>query len=196
MELDAFIHESLEKLQKLGIDAMEAEENIVNQFHSMPDDIVRDMESEQIFGMILGGMGFYPGTERAASEIYAFDMEMPEIQQMYTVFLEGISRIVGEDLEFTDIEEEISEEELEAGTGTMTVRFCCNGKSYEYEARYNNDWFDAGMLAFLNQVIEEQDTGRSLYVTGDGYQECIVFYRTEEWAERYRQLLGMELDRP
>lgn len=198
MELEVFIHESLEKLQKLGIDALEAQESIVKQFHSMPDDIVGDMESEQIFGMMLGGIasGFYPGTEQAASEIYSFDMEMPEIVQMYTDFLEGVSRITGGELAITDIEEEISEEELEAGTGTQTVRFCCNGKAYEFEAEFHNDWFDTRMLAFMNQVIAEQDTGRCLYVTGDGYQECIVFYRTEEWAEQFKREFGMELHRP
>ncbi|MBD5527544.1 MAG: hypothetical protein HDR02_03920 [Lachnospiraceae bacterium] len=198
MELEVFVHESLEKLQKLGIDALEAEENIVNQFHSMPQDMVGDMESEEIFGLMLGGIasGFYPGTEQAASKIYAFDMEVPDTLQMYTSFLEGISRIAEGELEITDIEEVISEEELEAGTGTQIVRFCCNGKAYEYEAEYYYDWFDARMLAFMNQVIAEQDTGRCLYVASDGYQECIVFYRTEEWAEQFRRELGVELDRP
>lgn len=198
MELEVFVHESLEKLQKLGIDALESEEKIVNQFHSMPQDMVGDMESKEIFGLMLGGIasGFYPGTELAASEIYSFDVEVSDTMQMYTDFLEGISRIAGGELVITDIEEEISEEELEAGTGTQTVRFCCNGKAYEYAAEYYYDWFDARMLAFMNQVIAEQDTGRSLYVTSDGYQECIVFYRTEEWAEQFRREFGMELDRP
>lgn len=196
MGLEEYIHESLEKLQKLGIDALDAEENIVRQFRSMPADMVADMESEQIFGMLLGGLGFYPGTEQAASGMYAFDVEMPEIRWMYTGFLENIARISEGDLEITDIEEEISEEVLEAGTGTRTVRFCCNGKACEYEAREHYDWFDAGMLSYINQVIEEQNTGRSLYVTSDGGQECIVFYQTREWAEQFRQLLGLELERP
>lgn len=198
MELEVFVHESLEKLQKLGIDVLEAEESIVDQFHLMPADIVGDMGTEQLFGLMLGGIasGFYPGTEQAAAEIYSFDVEVPDILHMYTSFLETISRISGGDLEITDIEEEISEEDLKAGTGTQTVRFCCNGKAYEYAAESYYDWFDVRIFSFMNQVMAQQGTGRYLYVTSAGSQECILFYRTEEWAEQFRQEFGMELDRP
>lgn len=196
MGLEEIIHGSLEKLQKLGLDALDAEENIVKQFRSVPDEIMEDMDSEQIIGRLLGELHFYLGTEQTALGMYSFDVEMEEIKQMYTGFLENMARISGGDLKITGIEEEIAEEVLESGTGTQTVRFCCNGKTYEYEARTHYDWFDAGMLSFMNRVIEEQHTGRSLFVTGDGYQECIVFYRTQEWAEQFEHLLGVELERP
>lgn len=198
METETFVHESLLKLQELGIDALGAEEDIVKGFSAMPDEVLEAMEQEQLLGIMLSGIGagFYRGTEQGVSWIYAFDVEMPEIVEMYTYFLEEFSPMIEGDLEFTDIEEEISEEELEAGEGTKTVRFCCNGKAYEYKAQHYNDWFDTGMLTFLNQVIEEQNTGRHLYVTGDGYQECIVIYQTEEWAKRFRQLFDMELEQP
>lgn len=196
--LKTYIHEILKKLQELGIDAIEAEEDIVNQLLIRPEEVLEAMEPEWILGTILSliGSGFFPGTEEAAKEIYAFDMEMPEIVQMYTDFFEGIVRIAGGDLEITDIEEEMSEEVLEAGEGTKTVRFCCNGKVYEYEAQHYYDWFDTGMLAFMNQVLEDQKTDSRLYVTGDGGQDCIVLYRTEEWAEQFRQLFSMGLERP
>lgn len=198
MEMNTFVHESLEKLQKLGIDTLEAEREIGNRFLFMPDEVLEAMEPEQILGMILSsiGAGFYPGTEQAVYELYVFDLEVSDVLRMYTVFLEGISRIARGGLEITDIEEEVSEETLEAGTGVQTVRFRCNGTAYEYNARFQHDWFDVGMLAFMNRVIEEQNTGSHLYVTSDGYQDCIVLYRTEEWAERFREMFGMELDQP
>lgn len=140
------------------------------------------------------GAGFYRGTKQGVSWIYTFDVEMPEVVEMYTYFLREFSPVIEGDLKITDIEEEISEEELEAGEGTKTVRFCCNGKVYEYKAQHYDDWFDTGMLTFMNQVIEEQNTGRHLYVTSYGYQICIVIYQTEEWAERFRQLFDMELE--
>lgn len=198
MEIELYVHECLKKLQKLGIEALEAEKAIVSQLLFIPDEVLEAMEPGQILGLMLSGIGsgFYPGTEAAAREIYVFDMEVPDILRMYTSFLEGVSQIAGGQLEITDIEEDASEEELEAGTGIQTVRFRCNGKAYEYKARLNYDWFDIRMLKFMNQVIEEQNTGRHLYVTSDGYQSCIVLYQTEDWAERYRQLLDAELDQP
>ena len=198
MEIELYVHECLEKLQELGIDALTTEKDIVNQFLFMPDEALEAMEPEWILGTILSaiGAGFYPGTEQAASKIYVFDLEVPDILRMYTSFLEGISQIAGGQLEITDIEEEASEEELEAGRGTQTVLFCCNGKAYEYKARLNYDWFDIGMLKFMNQVIGEQNTGNHLYVTSDGYQSCIILYQTEDWVERFQQLFGMKLDQP
>lgn len=198
MEIDVYVHESLEKLQKLGIDAMAAEKEIANRFLFMPDEVLEAREPEHILGMILSsiGAGFYHGTEQASSEIYVFDMEVEDIVRMYTIFLENVSLIAGDGLKITDIEEEVSEETLEAGTGIQTVRFRCNGTAYEYKARFHHDWFDVGMLAFMNRVIGEQNTGSHLYVTSDGYQDCIVLYRTKEWAEQFGQLFGMELDQP
>ncbi len=196
MEMSVYVHECLEKLRELGIDALAAEKDIAGMFLFLPDEVLEAMEPEQILGTMLGslGAGFYPGTEHLPSEIYVFDMEVQDILRMYTSFLEGVSRIAGGGLKITDIEETVSEEELKAGIGTQTVRFCCNGKAYEYKAQLHYDWFDAGMLTFMSRVIEEQDTGNHLYVTSD-YQNCIVLYRTQEWAERFRQLFGMELER-
>lgn len=196
MEIETFVHESLIKLQELGINALEAEEDIVKECYSAPDEVLEAMEWEQILGGMLSGIGagFYRGTEQGVSWIYTFDIEMPEVVEMYTYFLREFSPVIEGDLKITDIEEEISEEELEAGEGTKTIRFCCNGKVYEYKAQHYDDWFDTGMLTFMNQVIEEQNTGRHLYVTSYGYQICIVIYQTEEWAERFRQLFDMELE--
>ncbi len=198
--LETFIHNSLENLQELGIDVTEAQEDITDQFLSMPEEILRGMDAnmEWTVGMLLSWIesGHFPGTEQAAGEIYSFDLEVPDIQQMYTSFLEGVVRISGGELEVTDIEEEISDEVLERGTGTEIVRFCCNGKDYTYKAKYQHDWFDTGMLTFMNKVLKEQDTGSYLYVTSDGFQECIVFYCTQEWAEQFHSLLGVKLERP
>ncbi len=195
MEMD--VHECLEKLRELGIDALGAEKEIKNIFLFLPDEVLEAMEPERYLAEILGniGTGFYSGTERLPSEIYVFDMEGQDIERMYTGFLEGILRIAGGSLEITDIEEIISQKELESRIGTQTVRFRCNGKEYEYKARLNHDWFDAGMLAFMSKVVEEQNTGSHLYVTSD-YQNCIVLYRTREWAERFRQLFGIGLESP
>ena len=188
MELKTYVHESLVKLQELGIDVMEAEQEIADSILGFPEDMLNDMEPEQILGIILSGVG-----ARVPSKIYAFDVEMDEIEQMYTVFFDELSRITDGELEITNVDEEISQEMLEAGTGTRMVRFMCNGKTYQYEAEFQYDWFDAGILIFLNQVIGQQDTDRRLYVTTDGYQCCILFYQNEEWAQRFRELFHMEL---
>ena len=99
------------------------------------------------------------------------------------------------ELEITDIEEAYSEEVLEAGTGTWPVRFLCNQTAYQYEANIHYDWFDTGLLAFMGRVVEEQNTGRRLYAFSDGFQDCMIFYRTKEWAENFKELFHAELER-
>lgn len=198
MDVNAYVHESLEKLRKLGIDALAAEKEVAGSIVFQPEETLEAMEEEQILGMLLSniGAGFYQGTEQAAREIYTFDMEVPDILRMYTAFLEGVSRIAKGELAFTDVEEDVPEDVLESGRGNRTVRFRCNGKAYEYQARLDYDWFDVGILAFMNRVIGEQNLGSRLYVTSDGYQECVVLYRTEEWVQHFRELFGVELGQP
>lgn len=198
MDVNAYVHESLEKLRELGIDAMAAEKEVAGSIIFQPEEALEAMEEEQILGMLLSniGAGFHRGTEQAAREIYTFDMEVPDILRMYTAFLEGVSQIAKGELAFTDVEEDVPEEILESGRGSRTVRFRCNGKAYEYRARLDYDWFDIGILAFMNRVLGEQNLESRLYVTSDGYQECVVLYRTEEWARRFRELFGVELEQP
>ena len=176
MELRAFIHENLEKLQKLGMDVLSEEESLMEGILCMPANMLEDMEPSQIFGMLLSSV------------------ELPDPSQMCTEFLQGISGISGGELEITDIEEAYSEEVLEAGTGTWPVRFLCNQTAYQYEANIHYDWFDTGLLAFMGRVVEEQNTGRRLYAF-DGFQDCMIFYRTKEWAENFKELFHAELER-
>lgn len=195
MEVKNFIHESMEKLRELGIDAMEWETEIQKGMLALPEEVMECMEPEQLIGMILSWAGRRLW-EAGQQEMYVFDVEVEDVSCMNTSFLEGISRIAKGELTITDIEEAFSEEVFEAGTGIQPVSFSCNGTFYRYEAKFEYDWFDAGMLTFMNQVIEEQNTGSCLYVASDGYQDCIVFYRTKEWVQRFHELLGMELGRP
>ena len=108
----------------------------------------------------------------------------------------GIACLSHGELVITDIEEVFSTEVFEAGEGIQPVSFTCNGTVYRYEAKVHNDWFDTGILTFMEKVIKEQNTGSHLYVTSDGYQECIVFYRTKEWAQQFYDLFHMELECP
>ncbi len=203
MNVKEYIHESLEKLRTLGIDVMEQEEILAQSVLRMPEDILADMDEEQILGLLfdsVGGLGSYDEEKQCylpmTDQIYSFDMEVFEISQMYTNFLQELSRILQGELVFTDVEEDDCKVDQESGTGIQTIRFRCNGTAYEYNAKAYYDWFDPRMLIFMNQVIRQQNTGKSLYITSDGYQNCIIFYQTEEWARKFQELLGIHLDQP
>ncbi|MDE6737908.1 MAG: hypothetical protein K2K07_02285 [Lachnospiraceae bacterium] len=199
--VEIMIHENITKLKELGIDATSVEEKISESLTSFPTEILESMEPEQVNGMILTYIStlLYDDTAAQPSEprqFFSFDVECMDPDHMYTIFLNSVSEIAGEDLAITDIEEDTSKVDYESGTGVQTVTFNCNGKSYQYDAVVYNDWFDVKMLTFMNKVISEQNTGKNLYVTSDGYQECIVFYQTKDWAKRFNKSLGLHLEQP
>ena len=195
MNTGKFLKESLIKLQKLGIDVLAQEKTIENGILSMPQEVLDAMEIENILGMILSSAG-YILRQQGVSSMYVFDLEVPDISCMYTDFLESISRIAAGELVFTEIEEKTLQEDPESGQGIQTVRFRCNGMACEYKARLDYDWFDTGIFACLNGVLAEQNGNGRLYITGDGYQGCIVLYRTEAWAQRFYEMFGINLERP
>lgn len=196
------VHESISKLKELGIDATSVEEQITESIASFPSEIYESMDREQINGMILTQIAWLLyGDDVAESateprQFFTFDVECMDPGCMYTIFLNSLSEIAGEDLVITDIEEDTSKVDYESGSGIQTVSFNCNGKPYQYDATSYYDWFDVGMLTFMNDVISEQNNGKHLYVTSDGYQECIVFYQTKDWAARFKKTMGIALDQP
>lgn len=199
---EIMVHENISKLKEFGIDATSIEMKIVENLTSFPTEIYESMDHEQIAGMILTQIAWLlygdDITEHAAEpkQFFTFDVECMEPDSMYTIFLNSLSEIAGEDLVITDIKEDTSKVDYESGSGIQTVSFNCNGKSYQYDATSYYDWFDVGMLTFMNKVISEQDTEKNLYVTSDGYQECIVFYQTKDWAVRFNKSLGLSLEQP
>ncbi|MBD5485898.1 MAG: hypothetical protein HDR18_10370 [Lachnospiraceae bacterium] len=200
--VEIMIHENITKLKDLGIDATSVEEKITESLTSMPTEILESMEPEQIGGMILTYISALLYDDDAAvqpsepRQFFTFDVECMDLEHMYTNFLNSVSEIAGEDLTITDINEDTGKVDYESGTGVQTVTFNCNGKSYQYDAIVYNDWFDVKMLSFMSKVISEQNTDKNLYVTSDGYQECIVFYQTKDWVKRFNKSLGLHLEQP
>lgn len=196
------VHETIAALKELGIDATSVEDEIAESFNAFPSEIAESMDAEQRNGMILMYIDWLLYSDEAAEpsteprQFFCFDMECMELERMYTVFVNSVAEIAGDDLVFTDIQEDTSQVDYDSGTGVQTISFQCNGKAYQYNAVVYNDWFDVGMLTFMNDVISEQSSGRHLYVTSDGYQTCIVFCRTKDWAARFKKSTGITLEQP
>lgn len=202
LEIEIMIHENIAKLKELGIDATSVESKITENMASFPTEIYESMEQEQTVAMLLTQVSWLlydnDETKQAAEprQFFTFDVECMDPGSMYTIFLNSVAEIAREELVITDIEEDTGKVDYESGSGTQTVSFNCNGKPYQYDATAYYDWFDVGMLTFMNKVISEQNTGKNLYVASDGYQECIVFYQTEDWVSRFNKSLGLNLEQP
>lgn len=193
MDIRNYIEESITKLDSLGINALDMKDEITSHLIDWPEDIRDSLSAEQVLGLILDDIGYSEyDIERNEcisfpNNVYSFDVEVAYVDIMYTIFLNTIVALSNNEINITDIVEDTSNVNYEEGTGIQIVTFKLNEKEYKYEARVYYDWFDGGIISYVNQILQEQNSDKFLYVTGDGWQNCIVFYNTEEWAKKYNQ---------
>ena len=161
-------------------------------FADLPPEVELD-KTAALLSELGSGFTDYESLEWIPSDngVYSFDMEVFDLSSMYTNFLRGVESLGGGEIVFTDIEEDDSGADWDAGTGTIEVRFRYNGSPYALKAEVMNDWFDINFAAALGKIVGKND--RRLYFTGDGYQECIVFYRDSAWAEQFMKKTGLPL---
>ena len=128
----------------------------------------------------------------AESGVYTFDLEAWEISMMYTNFLTGVSAMSRGELEFTDIVEEDTIVDWEAGTGTKTVSFTFRGARYTLQAEMLYDWYDVEFLNEFSRIVSNSGEKDILYLY-EGYQMVHVFYGDSDWARQFRNMTGYSL---
>lgn len=125
--------------------------------------------------------------------VYVFDIEVFNLAEMYTDFLAGVSFIGNDELNFTNIVEDLSNVNEDKGTGYRTVSFDWNDERFTIQAKEMNDWFDLDFANSLNEIIIAHGSGKQLYFADDGYQFVIVFYQDAEWAKDFTKRTGCPL---
>lgn len=128
-------------------------------------------------------------------KMYAFDAEVYDIENMYTLCLQGIQSIV-KDIEITDVREDLSgvtDEMTQADDpfspmtdGIRSVSFKCNGHEYSVTMTSYGDWINAEFFVFMNQVLEKENCPKRLWLLGDGLdQMAAVIYDSSYNAWKY-----------
>ena len=148
------VREAAAILDELGIASIS--ERMILEFerswNSVPQEI---RDSLDVVTMLLAavGVGTYDtGTcewTPTSDRVYSFDVEVSDIDRMYTLFLQGIQSINEDEFEITQIREEAGRLEYPSGRETRRVRFLCDGRECIYQAQMNYDWFDAGIFDYI-----------------------------------------------
>lgn len=160
----------------------------------LPEDVIINKYSTMLASLGMADIDYDTWEQTPVNDsVYAFDVEIFNEGTMYSDFLRGIAAIGGGELDFSNIEEDTSQVDWEAGTGHRSVTFDWNGEIYTINAECNYDWFDFAAIDQLNAIIMDTRSSKHLYFTGDDYQNCILFYRTADWAEEFQEKTGLEL---
>ena len=109
------------------------------------------------------------------SGIYWSDMEVMNVDTMYTDLLTGIDAMDGE-LEISGICEDYGSVNMEYGTGTVSVTFALNGRQAELSANFDYDWLDIDVLREIGQLLTEDDLDKDLYFAFDEGQGFYLYY--------------------
>ncbi|MBO7384950.1 MAG: hypothetical protein J6U63_01260 [Clostridia bacterium] len=160
------------------------------------DDWQRFVDSD-LFEKALGEENWETGEWKPLTDrLYAFDAEVFDYTNMYTLFLQGVQSIA-RDLVFSDIEEDLSgmteeltwpENPYEPYTdGVRSVSFKCNGHAYSLTLTSMSDWFNVSeFMPFINQVLEKEKLEKRLWFISDGADQMIaVLYDTRENAQSF-----------
>ncbi len=181
--------ELAENLKELGISG------ISDDIIDMIDEDRAEMDGDEVYSAV-GTMLSWAGSPDYDFDtctmvpknktVYSFDMEVFDVSNMYTDFLNGVKYIGDGDLDFTNIKES-------DGALGKHVTFDWDGESYELNLRENTDWFDMNAVEQLNKLIDKKGMKKRLYFTTDDYQEAIIFYRDKEWADKFEKMMFKKL---
>lgn len=198
-KLNGLTYEEIgEKLEDLGIGGIRDEtvDGLQKEWDALPEEY-RQYSDKTVDLLTVLGYGTYdPETwawSPSSSDVYAFDMEVLNVDSMYTDFLRGVAALGDGELDFTDLEENLDQVNWEQGTGKRTVSFTWNGESFRLNAEMVNDWFDVSVLDDLNGIIAPRRSGKQLYFAFDGGQMILVFYCDEAWADSFEDVTGISL---
>ncbi len=127
------------------------------------------------------------------SGVYAFDLEVFDVGNMYTNFLRGVEAVSGGELKFSDVVEDDSHVDPEEGTGWKEITFILDGQLRKLRAEMMYDWFDPAFANALADLTEDDQTGKRLRFLFDGYQVAYVFWCDEAWTREFAQVTGLRL---
>lgn len=141
------------------------------------------------------GCGIYDeetwGWTPSTSGVYWFDMEVCDLDTIYSDFLRGIDAM-SDDLSFSNITEDYSGANLESGSGTVIFSFTHEGETFSFTADYIGDWFDMNMLYEVGAVLASDRSYEDLWYTFDDGQGILLYYGTADQARQLGKLTGQE----
>ena len=124
---------------------------------------------------------------RQPSQVFSFDMEADDAEEMYRDYFLGLQSLSEGELAFTDLTVDLSQVDWEGPGGVVDVCCAINGTPFQYSAAFQGDWLDMDIQAAVNGCLEALGSEKRFFATSDGGQYVTVFFCTEEWARAFEE---------
>ena len=192
-EIREYLDSVIDGLIALEVVQESERQKLIDGIFALPSDMLHDMDKEQIVCMLLDDIGCvgYDFEQNkwmpAPNRLYSFDMEVG-LGSIYVDTLMNLRECTDGKIDISDVQEDFSHAEED---GMVGVDFCMNGKQYHYDAKYQYDWFDAGILLYIGSILSQEESDQCLYGCSDGYQNLILFYETQEWIKQFADVTGI-----
>lgn len=122
------------------------------------------------------------------NKCWDFDLEAIEDHGAYVEIMKNISRITNGELVFENIQDYIDIEE-----GKAWVSFNCNGDSYKWDLKVDNDWADGNLFDKVQTLTEKYKTKGKFTFFNTGGQDFVLGYYSPEELEKIRHATGLEI---
>ena len=127
----------------------------------------------------------------STSGVYWFDMEVYNLDTIYSDFLRGIGAM-DENLSFSAVSEDYSKVDFDNGTGSVGISFIYEGQAHHFTAEFYMDWFDMNILYEVGAVLAADRDDQDLWHAFDDGQGILLYYGTADQAKQLGKLTGLE----
>jgi hypothetical protein len=125
------------------------------------------------------------GWEALSNDIYCFDMECVEDDDIYASILKKLSFYSKGSFEIENVSSAVSHEKKEA-----SVSFEFRGTMYQWQLHYDGDWFDCTVINRINALLKNVGESKSFY-TSSPDQNLLVVYSTDEIIKELNNLVNV-----
>ena len=108
--------------------------------------------------------------ESLSDDMYTFDTECVEDDDIYEIILERLSALSKGIFSIGNTHSAVDHDNQSA-----SVSFTYNGTDYQWELRYKDDWFDYDVINKINGLIENNRLSKFFYTSYLAQALCVIF---------------------
>ena len=121
--------------------------------------------------------------ERLSDDVYSFDTECVEDDDVYADIFINLAALSKGVFSVTSVSSAVEHENHSA-----SISFVYNNANYNWNLKYDDDWFDKDVVNRINQLVSEMNPIRSFYTCSPG-QNLTTLFTSQDVIEKVNSLV-------